>query len=33
MKEDRLKSSLLGEIPVDDASPVTCSTALLGCVQ
>ena len=22
-----------GEIPVDDASPVTCSTALLGCVQ
>ena len=33
VKEDRLKSSLLGEIPVDDASPVTCSTALLGCVQ
>ena len=33
VKEDRLKSSVLGEIPVDDASPVTCSTALLGCVQ
>ena len=33
VKEDRLKSSLLGEIPVDDASPVTCSTALLGCFQ
>ena len=33
VKEDRLKSSLLREIPVDDASPVTCSTALLGCVQ
>ena len=29
----RLKSPVLGEIPVDDASPVTCSTALLGCVQ
>ena len=27
--EDRLKSP----VPVDDASPVTCSTALLGCVQ
>ena len=24
---------VLDEIPVDDASPVTCSTALLGCVQ
>ena len=24
---------VLGEIPVDDASPVTCSTAWLGCVQ
>ena len=33
VKEDRLKSSVLGEIPVDDASPVTCSTAFLGCVQ
>ena len=33
VKEDRLKSSVLSEIPVDDASPVTCSTALLGCVQ
>ena len=33
VKEDKLKSSLLGEIPVDDASPVTCSTVLLGCVQ
>ena len=33
VKEDRLKSSVLVEIPVDDASPVTCSTALLGCVQ
>ena len=34
VKEDRLKSSqVLDEIPVDDASPVTCSTALLGCVQ
>ena len=33
VKEDRLKSSILREIPVDDASPVTCSTALLGCVQ
>ena len=33
VKEDRLKSSVLREIPVDDASPVTCSTALLGCVQ
>ena len=32
VEEDRLESSL-GEIPVDDASPVTCSTALLGCVQ
>ena len=29
----RLRSPVLGEIPVDDASPVTCSTALLGCVQ
>ena len=29
----RLKSPVLGEIPVDDASPVTCSTALLGCIQ
>ena len=33
VKEDRLKSPVLGEIPVDDASPVTFSTALLGCVQ
>ena len=33
VKEDKLKSSLLGEIPVDDTSPVTCSTVLLGCVQ
>ena len=33
MKEDKLKSSVLGEIPLDDASPVTCSTAFLGCVQ
>ena len=34
VKEDRQKSSqVLDEIPVDDASPVTCSTALLGCVQ
>ena len=33
VKEDKLKSSVLVEIPVDDASPVTCSTALLGCVQ
>ena len=33
VKEDKLKSSVLDEIPVDDASPVTCSTALLGCVQ
>ena len=34
VKEDRLKSSqVLDEIPVDDASPVTCSTAFLGCVQ
>ena len=33
MKEDRRKSSVLDEIPVDDASPVTCSTALLGCAQ
>ena len=33
LQEDRLKSSVLGEIPVDDASPVTCSTTLLGCVQ
>ena len=34
VEEDRLKSSqVLDEIPVDDASPVTCSTALLGCVQ
>ena len=36
VKEDRLKSSVLGEIPVDtvdDASPVTFSTAFLGCVQ
>ena len=32
VKEERPKSSL-GEIPVDDASPVTCSTAFLGCVQ
>ena len=29
VKEDRL----LSEIPVDDASPVTCSTAFLGCIQ
>ena len=33
VREDRLRSPVLGEIPVDDASPVTCSTALLGCVQ
>ena len=33
VKEDRLKSSVLGEIPVDDASPVTCSTAFLECIQ
>ena len=33
VKEDRLKLSVLGEIPVDDASPVTCSTAFLGCIQ
>ena len=35
VKEDRLmkSSQVLDEIPVDDASPVTCSTALLGCVQ
>ena len=34
VKEDGQKSSqVLDEIPVDDASPVTCSTALLGCVQ
>ena len=34
VKEDGLKSSqVLDEIPVDDASPVTCSTAFLGCVQ
>ena len=33
VKEDKLKSSVLVEIPVDDASPITCSTALLECVQ
>ena len=33
VKEDKLKASVLVEIPVDDASPITCSTALLGCVQ
>ena len=33
VREDRLTSSVLNEIPVDDASPVTCSTAFLGCVQ
>ena len=34
VKEDRLKSSVfIGEIPVDDASLVTCSTAFLGCAQ
>ena len=34
VEEDTLKSSeVLDEIPVDDASPVTCSTAFLRCVQ
>ena len=32
-EENRLSCNTAEEIPVDDASPVTCSTFLLGCVQ
>ena len=32
-EENRLPCNTAEEIPVDDASPVTCSTFLLGCVQ